>query len=257
MNSEHGLNGSTWRRWDLHIHAPGTKLSNGYGHPNEDNLKSFVEELQKSDVQAFGVTDYCCFDGYQTVVSAYKKHFPSGEKLFIPNIEFRLTETVSSDGRNVHTHVLIDPEYSTETKLQQLLSDLYTHKTRDDSRLRCSELSTEQEYVEATVSLQDLKGALKKVFPDETKYLIVTAGNNDGLRGVDTKSPRSMSISDELDKASHAFFGKSNNTKHFLNENRYEDESTAENKPVFDGSDAHSFEELKRLSGCEIITFLF
>ncbi|MGQ7848697.1 hypothetical protein ACUNV4_29645 [Granulosicoccus sp. 3-233] len=93
MNSKHGLNGSTWRRWDLHIHAPGTKLSNGYGEPNDENLKSFVNELENSKVQAFGITDYFSFDGYHTVVSAYKKHFPSGEKLFIPNIEFRLTET--------------------------------------------------------------------------------------------------------------------------------------------------------------------
>ncbi|MGQ7848826.1 hypothetical protein ACUNV4_30330 [Granulosicoccus sp. 3-233] len=162
-----------------------------------------------------------------------------------------LTETISSDGRNVHTHVLIDPEFSTNTKLQQFLNDLQTHKTRDGARLRCSELPTEQEYVEATVSLNDLKAALDKVFPDETKYLIVTAASNDGLRGVDTRSPRSMSISDELDKASHAFFGKSNNTRHFLNENRYEDESIAEKKPVFDGSDAHSFEDLKRLTGDE------
>lgn len=113
---------------------------------------------------------------------------------------------MSSDGRNVHTRVLIDPELGSETKLRTLLSDLHTHKTREGLHLRCSELTSREEYEQATISLSDLQTALKKVFPDETAYVIVTAAGNDGLRGVDTKSARSKSISDELDKASHAFF---------------------------------------------------
>ena len=106
--------GSVWRRWDLHLHAPGTKLANCFGQPEDSILKAYVEKLEASDVQAFGITDYFSFDGYLSVVKAYRKAYPDGEKLFIPNIEFRLLETVSSDGKNVHTHVLIDPLVATE-----------------------------------------------------------------------------------------------------------------------------------------------
>ena len=81
--------------------------------------------------------------------------------------------------------------------------------------------------------------------------MVVTAANNDGLKGVDVKSPRSISISDELDKASDAFFGSSKNTEYFLTTDRYEDDSPSEKKPVFCGSDAHSFGDLARLSGDE------
>lgn len=244
-------NGSLWRRWDLHLHAPGTKLSNGYGDPDEVTMKAYVKNLENSDVQAFGITDYFSFDGYLSVMRTYQQEYPEGKKLLVPNIEFRLLETVSSDGRNVHTHVLIDPTAATERKLATFLNDLVTHMTRDGARLRCSELETEGEFRQATVALNDLLAALSKVFPDRTSYVIVTAASNDGLRGVDGKSPRSLSISDELDKASDAFFGSSKNTDYFLGQSRYEGEAVSDPKPVFSGTDAHSFDDLSRLSGDE------
>lgn len=243
--------GSVWRRWDLHLHAPGTKLSSGFGECDETSLKAYVDTLEESDVQAFGITDYFSFDTYFDVIRTYRAAYPNGEKLFIPNIEFRLTETISKDARHVNTHVLIDPNAATEAKLRTLMSDLLTHITRDGARVRCSELSKKADYEQATVSITDLREALKAVFPERTSYIIATAANNDGLRGVDTKSPRSMSISDELDKASDAFFGSSKNTNHFLGAGRYEDGAPSEPKPVFSGSDAHSFEDLARLSGDE------
>jgi len=215
--------GSIWRRWDLHIHAPGTKLSNAYGDPSDDNLKTYLETLEASDVQIFGITDYFSFDGYLAVVERYKELYPEGNKFFIPNIEFRLTETISSDGVNVHTHVLIDPKVATKEKLSTFLTDVTTHKTRNGVPVRCSELQTTSDYQEATVSITEIKRALPKVFDDETTYLIVTAGSNDGLRGVTTRSRRSISITNELDKASHAFFGSSKNTEYFLKTDRYED----------------------------------
>lgn len=251
MSNESNRFGSLWRRWDLHLHAPGTKLANSFGEANEANLKSYVETLESSDVQVFGITDYFSFDCYFSVARAYQDAFPEGKKLFIPNIEFRLTETISKDARHVHTHVLIDPKAATEAKLATLLSDLLTHITRDGARVRCGELASRTDYEQATVSITELRKALEAVFPDRTAYMIVTAANNDGLRGADTNSPRSLSISDELDKASDAFFGSSKNTDYFLREDRYEDSTRSEPKPVFSGSDAHSFDELARLSGDE------
>lgn len=35
--------GSLWRKWDLHLHAPGTMLSNGYGKPDEATWLRFVD----------------------------------------------------------------------------------------------------------------------------------------------------------------------------------------------------------------------
>lgn len=250
-NPTNNHSGSIWRKWDLHLHAPGTKLSSGYGSPTEECLKRYVDVLESSDVQAFGITDYFSFNTYFAVQEAYRKAYPNGEKLFIPNIEFRLTEAISKDARNIHAHVLIDPHAASETKLNTLLINVLTHITREGGRVRCSELSSKADYEQATVGVVDLCEALKAVFPDRTCYIIVLAANNDGLKGVDTKSPRSLSMSDELDKASDAFFGSSKNTDYFLRNDRYEGNDSSEPKPVFSGSDAHSFEDLSRLSGDE------
>ena len=54
--------GSIWRRWDLHLHTPGTKLSDGFGK-DEKAWNKYIDFLEKSPVQAFGITDYFSADG--------------------------------------------------------------------------------------------------------------------------------------------------------------------------------------------------
>lgn len=94
MTFTHNPRGSNWQRWDLHIHAPGTKLSSAYGEPSEENLKKYAGALEASDVQVFGIADYFSFDTFFAVRKAYESAFPDGRKAFILNIEFRLTETI-------------------------------------------------------------------------------------------------------------------------------------------------------------------
>ncbi|WEA58647.1 AAA family ATPase [Rhizobium sp. BJ04] len=243
--------GSVWRKWDLHIHAPGTKLANAFGPADDIVWAEFINQLEASEVQAFGITDYFSFDTYLQARSSYERLVPGGGKLLIPNIEFRLTETVSADGKNVNTHVLIDPDAATEDALGKFLNDLQTHISvrGHETRLRCSELKPEH-YAAATVSIYDIKKALRESFTPE-QFLIVTAAGNDGLRGAAKNSQRSKSISDELDRSSHAFFGKSGSTAYFLGTDRYEDDQDSDPKPLFDGSDAHSFADLARLTGDE------
>ncbi|ABS62670.1 SMC domain protein [Parvibaculum lavamentivorans DS-1] len=253
MSEKHRKEGSIWTRWDLHLHTPGTKLSSGFGEPTDAVWSAYLEALEQSDVQVFGITDYFSYDNYFLLVEKYHAAYPDGTKVFFPNVEFRLTETISKTGKNVHTHVIFDNDLSKcpKEKLEVLFSVLKTHKTsRTGATVRCSEL-TEQDYVSATVSIVTLAEALRETFGDDQPYIIVTAANNDGLKSVDTKSPRSRSISDELDKASHAFFGSAKNVEWFLSKERYEGGAVSKPKPVFSGSDVHSPDDLKRLSGDE------
>jgi hypothetical protein len=76
--------GSIWRKWDLHIHAPGTKLSNAFGQASDAVWTKFIEQLEASDVQAFGITDYFSFDTYRSMKSRYEQLIPHGKKLIIP-----------------------------------------------------------------------------------------------------------------------------------------------------------------------------
>lgn len=57
--------GSEWRMWDLHIHAPGTKLNDQFIPAGDSDVwKTYCRKLRESDVQAFGITDYFSADGY-------------------------------------------------------------------------------------------------------------------------------------------------------------------------------------------------
>jgi len=48
--------GSEWRIWDLHLHAPGTKLTDGFG--GDAGWDRFCDAVEGSGVAAFGITDY-------------------------------------------------------------------------------------------------------------------------------------------------------------------------------------------------------
>lgn len=41
--------GSEWRKWDLHIHTPGTTKNDHYGNSDEV-WEQYIDALEKSDV---------------------------------------------------------------------------------------------------------------------------------------------------------------------------------------------------------------
>lgn len=50
--------GSEWRKWDLHVHAPGTALNNGYGAAKDEAWEEFCQVIESSDVAVIGIADY-------------------------------------------------------------------------------------------------------------------------------------------------------------------------------------------------------
>jgi predicted ATPase len=242
--------GSEWRRWDLHLHAPGTKLSDCYG-TDKDVWDRYLKILEESTVQAFGITDYFSADGYFKLIEKHQKKYPYSQKVFFPNIEFRLYESISAEHKNPHIHVIFsnDRDICSKEIIGRFLLHLGTYQDDENEvNIKCSDLKTTQEFEEASVSLKSIKSALEKTFGKEKPYLIVFPAKNDGVRSTDSKSPRKMKITDQIDKDSQFFFGGSDNKEYFLSENRYETGKSAA-KPVVSGSDAHSFEELERLEG--------
>lgn len=244
--------GSLWRRWDLHIHAPDTKLSNAFkSDAGGDVWEEYIDYLEHSNVQVFGITDYFSSDGYFNCVEKFRKRHPNSQKVFFPNIEFRLSEAINANGDSPHLHVLFDNDDNNcpREKISEFLAALITHYTdENDVEIPCSKLNTEAEFMSATVSLRGIEEALKKTFGSKTPYLLIFPAKNDGIKSTDIKSPRKILISDQIDKKCHAFFGDSSNTQYFLKDDRYKT-GNSDPKPVFSGSDAHSISELERLTG--------
>ena len=249
--------GSEWRRWDLHLHAPGTKLSDGYKlneeekEQYENELDKYIDFLEFSPVQVFGVTDYFSADGYFNLIDKYKEKYPQTQKVFFPNIEFRLCESISVGNGNPNIHVIFsnDPDICSKEKIDSFLAVLETYEEDEQAvKIKCSNLQTEGQFAAASVSLKDIKKALQKTFGKVFPYLIAFPAKNDGVRSTDNGSPRKILITDQIDKDSHLFFGDASNVNYFLNKDRYKI-GKADPKPVVSGSDAHSFEDLERLEG--------
>ena len=89
--SNHNPTGSTWRKWDLHIHTPSSIVQN-YGGNTEEAWESFITDLEKlpPDFKVIGINDYIFVDGYERVVKAKKDGRLANIDLILPVIELRL-----------------------------------------------------------------------------------------------------------------------------------------------------------------------
>ena len=121
--------GSEWRKWDLHVHLPGTKLSDNYekkeGKPDWDR---FADIIEASDVAVFGITDYWSAEQTLEFIEYYKSKFPNSEKLLLVNVEFRLNETVNGSVQMVDYHVIFRDTVDA-AKIKEYLSKLLTQIT--------------------------------------------------------------------------------------------------------------------------------
>lgn len=243
--------GSEWRKWDLHVHPPGTKLADSYKR-NSGRLdwEQFCKIVHESDVAGFGITDYFSFDGFFNFKEQYSALYPDDqEKVFFPNLELRLPEILNDDGQSVNIHLIFPPDLSMEDA-QRFLSHLKTESTtgRSGKVVSCSELKSADDYASATVSRASIDSTLKDVFgsgePIENFALIITSAKGDGIRPGKNSRKRKNLLVDEIDKQSHGFFAGPGSREHFLNTGRLESEEKIAAKPVFAGSDAHSFDEL-------------
>ncbi len=249
--------GSEWRKWDLHVHPPGTKLNDRYERKDGKlDWDRFCQIVHESDVQAIGIADYFSLDGFFDFKENYNQRYPDSDKVFFPNLELRLNEAVNSATEVVDYHAILPPDLSC-AKANEFLRALKTQETDANGRQQsCADLNTREDFEQATVSRADIKAAFDSTYGDKAvatdHILLVAAVNNSGIR-ADTGSKRKMTLSDEIDKCTDGFFGNPTNTNYFLDTDRLEGDQKAAPKPVFAGCDAHCFEELDGWLGQQVV----
>ncbi len=118
--------GSTWNKWDLHIHTPasfgwqGEKFSAMDSEKKTESLKKIIGEIEESTADVFGIMNYWTFDGYFKI-QEYIGGLPTRPKtLILPGIEFRME--APTDFR-LNSHLLFDNTLS-ESDLGIFLSGL-------------------------------------------------------------------------------------------------------------------------------------
>jgi hypothetical protein len=244
--------GSVWRKWDLQVHAPLGRLYDGYKVDHgADVVEKCCDEIEMSDVQVFGITDYFAYGAFDNFIKRFQKKYPESGKQFFFNLELRLNETVNRQLEEVNVHLIFNPE--SLDKIDKFLSLLRVVKTgKDETPIMCSELRGD-DFTSATVTRADITNAFENTFGKKAErqdhFIVITAANNDGLRPERGKK-RKEGICDEIDKYSDAFLGGSQNVEYYLKTDRYEDEALmALKKPVFACSDAHSFDDIHNFLG--------
>jgi energy-coupling factor transporter ATP-binding protein EcfA2 len=247
--------GSEWRKWDLHIHAPGTKLNDQFTAAGGDVWVEYCKRLHDSDVQAFGITDYFSADGYFSAREKMRDRHPESGKALFPNIELRTNDVVNKEQEEINIHLVFNPFRSDhEDKIKSFLTFLKTNKTDAAGRnVRASELTQRSHFEEATTTRPFIREAFEETYGRGAELLdcvlIVAAANNDGIRAERGKK-RKLLITDEVDKFSDAFFGNSGNVEYLLSTDRAEDKTEhTQPKPVLSGCDAHSLSELDERLG--------
>ena len=123
--------GSTWNKWDFHVHTPYSILNNQFGFNPDPEWKTDIAEFDEyvrilftkaieNEIVAIGITDYFSIDGYKRIRQEYldkpgkmAELFPDEElrskieRIYVfPNIEFRIPTFIGKKANAVNYHVI-------------------------------------------------------------------------------------------------------------------------------------------------------
>lgn len=242
--------GSIWRKWDLHIHPPTTKLNDQYAaSAGKDVWDEYCQKLEESDVHALGITDYFSAEGYFTFIEKFKAKYPDSKKVFFPNIEFRL-EDKNKENDHINIHVVLSNEVTKE-EVERFLSGIELRNVNaDGSKSKCvSSDLTRIGYDKALVTSYAILESLQKTFGNREVYLVFGVANGHGGIRPPQHEGRHTEYAKTIDDVCPVFFGRADDKDFFLGE-RYEGSLP---KSVACGSDAHSFSDLENALGKRVV----
>lgn len=123
--------GSEWRRWEPHIHAPGTVMNNQFSGPRAWHDYLTALEQATPVIEAIAVTDYYVTDTYEEVLRQKAAGRLPAAKLIFPNVELRL-DVATAKGGFVNLHLFVSPEDPQHIEeLRRLLSRLRFNVMQD------------------------------------------------------------------------------------------------------------------------------
>lgn len=258
--------GSKWHRWDPHIHAPGTVLSDQFAGDWEGYLSAI--ENSSPIIRVLGVTDYFSLETYKDV----RKRKENDGRLrnvfcIFPNVELRL-DLKTAKVKPINIHLLFSPDDPKhEYEIERILGNLkFTFQERDYScnRLELIALGrafdpkqTDDDGAYRTganqfkVSYLDLIGLFRK----EKKWLatnclVAVAGSStDGTSGLQ-EDASFTAFRREIESFSDIIFASTPGQREFwLGKHPKHPTSVIETnyralKPCLHGSDAHRLESV-------------
>ena len=257
--------GSEWRRWEPHIHAPGTVMNNQFR--GESAWEDYITALEEATpvIEAIAVTDYYVTNTYEKVLEFRRDGRLPNAALIFPNIELRL-DVATAKGGFVNLHLFVSPEDPNHIdELQRILSRLQFNVFQDRFDCTRSDLIRLGKRADPNiiddlaalsyganqfkVNFQQLRDVYAESSWAKKNILIgVAGGASDGTSGV--REAADQTIRREIESFAHIIFASSEAQREFWlgrKPSMSEDEiRTIYNglKPCLHGSDAHSLEKV-------------
>ena len=265
MDLRNNPRGSLWHRWDPHLHAPGTLLSDQF----KGDWAAYIQRIKNSSpaVRALGVTDYFSIGTYRSV----RQRFRNGElgevEFIFPNVEMRL-DIKTEKKVPINIHLLFSPEDENHAdEIDRILGQL-TFEYRDRTyACTASELaSLGREHlgqsnvdesvarrtgaIQFKVSLQDLRTLFRQEKWLRRNCLVAVAGSStDGTAGLQADDSYSA-MRREIERFADIIFASTPSQIDFwLGKKEGHDRNFIEHtyralKPCLHGSDAHREEKV-------------
>ena len=271
--------GSEWRRWDLHIHTPGTLKNDQYeGKTIEEKWDNFYDTIVQyigdgtdplKTIEVIGITDYLSIDNYNKVMQDGR--LPDEIKLVLPNVELRMVPLAKTAPINIHC--IFDPIYSDslESRFFGKLKFSFgesAYSAVHDELIRLGRdyennktLSEDQAYIAGVNQFVLEFSVLKKIFDEDQELrehciIVVSNSSGDGVSGVVEHSAYFQGNISQMDATRRAvyqfadmiFSAKASDIKYFTGNAADNCETVIQKcgslKPCIHGSDAHTCERL-------------
>lgn len=267
------LRGSEWRRWDLHVHTPGTNKNDQYeGTTIEERWDGFYRSIldyvgdgsdKVKSIVSIGITDYLSIENYKKVIA--EKRLPGTIKLVIPNVELRMTPMSRNEGINIHflfNPVVVD---ELEDRFFSKLSFEYNGRPYSATKAQLislgkaldSSLAEDAAYLKGVGQFIPSVDSLKKLFSNdpelrENTIIIVSNGSNDGVTGAANNFSHIEANPSDFDATRQSiyqfvdaiFSGNPSDISYFLGEKSDSPDEVIRKcgslKPCFHGCDAHT-----------------
>lgn len=122
--------GSTWAKWDLHVHTPAS-LVQEYGGPTDAVWERFIADLERlpPDFKVLGINDYIFIDGYRRLRKEKENGRLANIDLLLPVIELRLAMFGGTKGplSRINFHVIFSDQLDPEIIDQHFIRALPQH----------------------------------------------------------------------------------------------------------------------------------
>ncbi|MCQ2644104.1 ATPase [Helicobacter pylori] len=223
MGNKDQNKGSSWYKWDLHVHTPYTHLNRAYQCPEEE----FIQKLYDNEIDCIGLTNYFKFNEKEFELK--EKIEKRGIKVFY-NLEVRL-DYQNKEDQCLDFHIIFSDEVSSDG-IKKFLLNMKANVCGIEKKLADLE---KDDFDKAVVNFDQLLECLEEESLNlRGKYLLGFLSRGHG-------SSRSSSNYEKIVKKVHFLIHSSNKQENLKKDREYWLEY---NKPLIQSSDAHEEEQI-------------